>query len=56
MPQPFDFPTWFEYALADEAMFDDLLSELRASPEWVYVDRECDVRLVREGSGSSVES
>lgn len=49
--QPFDFLTWFEYAPADETIFDDLLRELRASPEWAYVDRECDIRLVREDDG-----
>jgi len=45
--EPFDFLTWFEYAPADEAAFDALLTELRASPEWAYVDRELDLRLVR---------
>jgi chlorite dismutase len=49
--QPFDFLTWFEYAPADETIFDDLLRELRASREWAYIDRECDIRLVREGGG-----
>ena len=46
--EPFDFVTWFEYAPADADAFDDLLTELRASEEWRYVDREVDVRLVRE--------
>ncbi|WP_291216382.1 chlorite dismutase family protein [Hydrogenophaga sp.] len=49
--QPFDFLTWFEYAPADETIFDGLLRELRASAEWAYVDRECDIRLVREVDG-----
>jgi hypothetical protein len=44
---PFDFLTWFEYAPADEGAFDALLAALRASPEWVYVDREVDIRLQR---------
>jgi hypothetical protein len=43
--EPFDFVTWFEYAPADAAAFDDLLHALRASPEWEYVDREVDIRL-----------
>ena len=47
--QPFDFLTWFEYAPSEEPAFDELLRALRASPEWQYVDREVDVRLVREG-------
>jgi len=44
--EPFDFLTWFEYAPSDSALFDELLQALRASPEWQYVDREVDVRLV----------
>ena len=47
--QPFDFLTWFEYAPADAAAFDALVAELRASAEWRYVDREIDLRLVRDG-------
>jgi chlorite dismutase len=46
--EPFDFVTWFEFAPADTAAFDALLSELRASPEWRYVDREIDIRMVRD--------
>jgi chlorite dismutase len=47
--EPFDFLTLFDYAPADEAAFDDLVAELRASPEWRYVDREVDLRLERSG-------
>lgn len=43
--EPFDFLTWFEYAPADAAAFDDLLQALRATPEWEFVDREVDIRL-----------
>ncbi|HQU17338.1 MAG: chlorite dismutase [Chromatiales bacterium 21-64-14] len=46
--EPFDFLTWFEYAPADEAAFNALLAGLRATEEWGYVEREVDVRLVRE--------
>ena len=46
--EPFDFLTWFEYAPAQEAAFNKLLAELRAIEEWKYVDREIDIRLVRE--------
>jgi len=45
--EPFDFLTWFEYAPSDESAFNDLLHELRSSPEWRYVDREVDLRLIR---------
>ncbi|MDZ4761173.1 MAG: chlorite dismutase family protein [Alphaproteobacteria bacterium] len=46
--EPFDFLTWFEYAPADEASFDAMLVRLRATREWTYVDREIDIRLIRE--------
>lgn len=46
--EPFDFLTWFEYAPADEAAFNRLAAELRATEEWRYVDREVDIRLIRE--------
>ena len=46
--EPFDFLTWFEYAPAHEAAFNNLLAALRATEEWKYVEREVDIRLVRE--------
>lgn len=46
--EPFDFLTWFEYAPADASAFEALVQALRASPEWRYVDREVDIRLIRE--------
>jgi len=46
--EPFDFLTWFEFAPAHENEFDQLLAELRASEEWKYVEREVDIRLVRD--------
>lgn len=45
--EPFDFLTWFEYAPEHESAFNDLLAALRVTPEWAYVDRELDIRLVR---------
>lgn len=45
--EPFDFLTWFEYAPSDTVAFEDLLSALRATEEWRYVEREVDIRLVR---------
>jgi chlorite dismutase len=44
--EPFDFLTWFEYAPSESAAFDELVTELRASEEWTYVDREVDIRVV----------
>ena len=43
--EPFDFLTWFEYQPADEVSFNQLLAQLRMSPEWNYVEREVDIRL-----------
>jgi hypothetical protein len=48
--EPFDFLTWFEFASADSAAFDELVVGLRTTEEWAYVDREIDVRLVRDGA------
>lgn len=48
--EPFDFLTWFEFAPTHEAEFNAFLSELRATEEWKYVDREVDIRLVREAT------
>jgi chlorite dismutase len=45
--EPFDFLTWFEFAPDNINAFDDLLAELRCSPEWAFVEREVDIRLVR---------
>ena len=46
--EPFDFLTWFEYEPAQEAAFNKLVADLRAINEWKYVEREIDMRLVRE--------
>ncbi len=45
--EPFDFLTWFEYAPAHDALFDELVGLLRATEEWKYVVREVDLRLER---------
>lgn len=45
--ESFDFLTWFEFAPADAAAFEDLLGALRGTEEWKYVDREVDFRLLR---------
>jgi chlorite dismutase len=49
--QPFDFLTWFEYAPHHARAFEELVAKLRRTAEWTYVDREVDIRLVREPSG-----
>jgi chlorite dismutase len=43
--EPFDFLTWFEFSPEHASAFDDLLSRLRATPEWAFVEREVDIRL-----------
>ncbi len=52
-PEAFDFLTWFEYHPTHESAFDELLMELRATPEWQYVDHEIDIRLVNIGSSNA---
>ncbi|OAF06412.1 chlorite dismutase [Bradyrhizobium centrolobii] len=46
--EPFDFLTWFEFAPADASAFEELVAMLRQTEEWTYVEREIDMRLVRE--------
>jgi hypothetical protein len=45
--EPFDFLTWFEYAPEHAAAFEILVTRLRTSQEWNYVEREIDIRLER---------
>ena len=46
--QPFDFITLFDYANEDSSAFEDLVAALRATEEWKYVDREIDIRMIKE--------
>jgi chlorite dismutase len=46
--EPFDFLTWFEYAPAHASLFEELVAMLRSTEEWTFVEREVDVRVVRE--------
>lgn len=48
--EPFDFVTWFEYDVGDASIFDELVNVLRTSEEWNYVEREIDIRLVRDSN------
>ena len=48
--EPFDFLTWFEFAPSETEAFDELVDALRGSPEWDYIDREVDIRLVQEAA------
>ncbi|MFT4121589.1 chlorite dismutase family protein [Bradyrhizobium sp.] len=45
---PFDFLAWFEFAPAHAALFEELVAMLRQTEEWTYVEREVDVRVVKE--------
>ena len=47
---PFDMVTWFEYSSRDQSIFDDLAGALRSSMEWQYIEREVEIRLVKEQS------
>ncbi|MFC3690756.1 chlorite dismutase family protein [Chenggangzhangella methanolivorans] len=46
--EPFDFLTWFEYAPEHEDAFETLVTRLRETEEWRFVEHEVDVRLVRD--------
>ena len=46
--EPFDFLTWFEFDPEHAEAFEELVDQLRATEEWAYVEREVDIRLVRE--------
>jgi hypothetical protein len=48
--EAFDFVTWFEYAPEHAVAFEKLVYQLRATPEWDFVEREIDIRLVREAA------
>lgn len=45
--EPFDFLTWFEYAPEHADEFERLVAHLRGTKEWTYVEREVDIRLMR---------
>jgi hypothetical protein len=45
--EPFDFLTWFEYAPEHGEAFDELVTILRATEEWRFVEREVHVKLSR---------
>ncbi len=46
--EQFDFVTWFEYAPHDSEAFEELVNALRQTEEWKYVDREMDIRMIKE--------
>lgn len=48
--EPFDFVTLFDYAPADSSAFEEMVAELRASEEWKFVEREVDIRMIRDGA------
>ncbi|MEO7192293.1 MAG: chlorite dismutase family protein [Vicinamibacterales bacterium] len=53
--EPFDFLTWFEFAPQHAAAFDELVASLRATAEWAYVDREVDIRVIRDSTSQPGE-
>lgn len=48
LAEPFDFITWFEYAVEHATAFEELVAALRSTREWEFVEREVDVRLKLE--------
>lgn len=43
----YDFLTWFEFAPTESNSFEELVTTLRKSPEWDFVEEEVDIRVVR---------
>ena len=50
--EPFDFLTWFEFASSDTQAFNELVSELRTTEEWTYIEREIDIRVIPDHYGA----
>ena len=48
--EPFDFVTLFDYAPSDSTAFEEMVAELRATEEWKFVEREVDIRMIRDGA------
>ena len=46
--EPFDFLTWFEFASSNSQAFEEMVAEPRTTEEWKYIDREIDIRVMRE--------
>ena len=44
---PFDFIGFLDFASDDERAFDKMMSELRSTNEWSFMDREVDIRLTK---------
>ena len=51
--EPFDFLTWFEFAPQDAEAFEQLVGRLRETAEWAYVEREIDIRLIRQSPSAA---
>jgi hypothetical protein len=51
LTEEFDFLTWFEYPPGEAEAFETLVGRLREKPEWDYVEREVDIRLMRSQEG-----
>lgn len=45
---PFDFIGFLDFAPESEAAFDEMVTKLRATREWSFMEREIDIRLTRE--------
>ena len=53
--EPFDFLTWFEYAPEHSDAFEELVTALRNTEEWHYVEREIDIRLVKINTDNAAQ-
>ena len=46
--EPFDFLGFLDYAPSDEDAFDEMIGHLRATKEWSFIDRDVDIRLIKD--------
>jgi chlorite dismutase len=54
--EPFDFITWFEYSPSYSSFFEELVSSLRETEEWKFVEREVDIRMTASEIGTKTVS
>lgn len=46
--EPFDFLGFLDFAPESGPAFDEMLEQLRATPEWSFIDRDIDIRLSKD--------
>jgi hypothetical protein len=47
---PFDFLAFLDYGPMEETAFDEMLDRLRSTKEWAFMEREIDIRLLKDNA------